>query len=157
MAISVTVPLFGARIGFIVFIASTIKSVSPSDTLSPTLTKGGLPGSGATYTVPTIGEGTAPGGGPLGAAGLSAAGAGAAAIGAAPDDAVTIVPPTCLATRNRKPPCSISISVRPVSANRSASSRMAAESMVGVALDLPPVAMRSPMDLTPFMLMGRHL
>ena len=48
MQISLIVPPRGARIGFIVFIASTIRSVSPSFTLSPTLTKGGLPGSGET-------------------------------------------------------------------------------------------------------------
>ena len=37
------VPPRGARMGFIVFMASTMRSVSPSFTTSPTLTKGGLP------------------------------------------------------------------------------------------------------------------
>ena len=40
-------PLFGAEIGFIVFIASTTNKVSPSLTCWPTLTKGGAPGVGA--------------------------------------------------------------------------------------------------------------
>ena len=44
--ISRMVPARGAVIGFMVFIASTMKSVSPSFTELPTLTKGGLPGSG---------------------------------------------------------------------------------------------------------------
>ena len=46
--IRVTRPPLGARTGFMVFIASTIKSVSPSLISSPTLTKGGPPGSDAT-------------------------------------------------------------------------------------------------------------
>jgi len=48
-----------------VFIASTMNSVSPSFTCWPTFTKGGLPGSAAAKTVPTMGEGTAPATGPL--------------------------------------------------------------------------------------------
>src|SRR5665213_2352343 len=46
--ISAILPERGAEMGFIVFIASTMKSVSPSLTVSPTLTNGGFPGSGAT-------------------------------------------------------------------------------------------------------------
>ena len=42
-----TVPALGAGIWFIVFIASMMRTVWPSDTLAPTLTKGGLPGSDA--------------------------------------------------------------------------------------------------------------
>src|SRR5579885_3718786 len=49
--ISDTVPLLGARMGFIVFMASTIRSVSPSFTASPTLTNGGAAGWGAPSTV----------------------------------------------------------------------------------------------------------
>src|SRR5215469_16822048 len=45
--ISVTVPARGAVMAFMVFIASTMNSVSPSFTVLPTLMKAGLPGSGA--------------------------------------------------------------------------------------------------------------
>ena len=41
-----TLPPLGAVIGFMVFIASTMNSVSPSFTVWPTLMKAGLPGSG---------------------------------------------------------------------------------------------------------------
>ena len=44
-AMLATVPPRGLRIGFITFIASTMTSVWPSRTLSPTLTNGGAPGS----------------------------------------------------------------------------------------------------------------
>jgi hypothetical protein len=44
--ISFTVPPLGAAMAFMVFIASTMNSVSPSLTVLPTLMKGGLPGSG---------------------------------------------------------------------------------------------------------------
>ena len=44
-----------------VFMASTINSVSPSRTTEPTSTKNGAPGSGARYAVPTIGDVTTPG------------------------------------------------------------------------------------------------
>src|SRR6476646_4110810 len=85
--ISLTVPARGATMGFIVFIASTMSSVSPSLTVSPTFTNGAAPGCGDTYTIPTIGDVTAPGAGPSRFGGedsaTSAAGAcaGAAAIG----------------------------------------------------------------------------
>ena len=45
--IALTVPDLSAVIGFITFIASTISSVWPSLTLSPTATKSAAPGSGA--------------------------------------------------------------------------------------------------------------
>src|ERR1700744_3092633 len=48
MQISLTVPARGARIWLMVFIASMRRSVAPSFTVSPTFTKGGLPGSGET-------------------------------------------------------------------------------------------------------------
>src|SRR5690606_17483507 len=41
-----TVPACGAGIWFIVFMASMMRSVCPSVTVSPTFTKGGAPGSG---------------------------------------------------------------------------------------------------------------
>src|SRR5271170_7446816 len=80
--ISLILPDLGARIGFIVFIASTMKSVSPSFTVSPTLTKGGFEGSGATKTVPTMGDVTAPAAGPSRFTGASAVGAIPAGAGA---------------------------------------------------------------------------
>src|SRR5882724_5029373 len=59
--ICVTVPARGDGIWFIVFIASMISSVCPTDTLVPTSTNGLAPGSEDQYAVPTIGEGTTPG------------------------------------------------------------------------------------------------
>src|SRR5262245_26341075 len=59
--ICVTVPERGAGIWFMVFIASTISSVSPATTLLPTSTNGIAPGSGPRYAVPTMGEVTTPG------------------------------------------------------------------------------------------------
>src|SRR5216683_2387647 len=59
--ICVTVPARGDGIWFIVFIASMINSVCPTDTRLPTSTNGLAPGSEAEYAVPTMGEGTAPG------------------------------------------------------------------------------------------------
>src|SRR5215469_10345685 len=77
--ISPITPPLGAAIGFIVFIASTMNNVSPSLTVWPTVMNGLAPGSGAKYTVPTIGEGTAPGFGPDGFAGAGGATGGAGA------------------------------------------------------------------------------
>ena len=56
-----TIPDYGAGIWFIVFIASTINNVSPSEILAPIEINAGAPGSGCIYTVPTIGDVTAPG------------------------------------------------------------------------------------------------
>src|SRR5665213_744001 len=59
--ICVTVPARGDGIWFMVFIASLISSVWPTDTLLPTSMNGLAPGSDDQYAVPTIGEGTIPG------------------------------------------------------------------------------------------------
>jgi hypothetical protein len=54
--IFLTTPPAGAVIGFITFIASTISSVSPALTVSPTSTNALAPGSGERKAVPTIGD-----------------------------------------------------------------------------------------------------
>src|SRR5690606_11031709 len=51
-----TVPDRWAGIWFMVFIASMISTVWPSETRDPTSTNLGPPGSAARYAVPTIGE-----------------------------------------------------------------------------------------------------
>ncbi len=69
-----TVPARGAGMWFMVFIASMIKTVWPSVTVAPTETKAAAPGSADRYTVPTMGEVTAPGcwaGSSIGAAGVA--------------------------------------------------------------------------------------
>src|SRR4051812_1321574 len=59
--ICVTMPERGDGIWFMVFIASMISRVCPTETFVPTSMNGLAPGSDAQYAVPTIGEGTTPG------------------------------------------------------------------------------------------------
>src|SRR5262245_59951518 len=131
-----TVPARGAGIWFIVFIASMIRSVSPALTVLPTSIKGLAPGSGAAYAVPTIGEMTTPGCFE-GSIGLTAASAGACggatSTRTAAGAAVAFAP---RATRTRRPSCSSSISVRPVSSKSFVSSWMRSWSTIDLG-DLP--------------------
>src|SRR5262249_24720475 len=98
-------------------------------------TNGRAPGSGARYAVPAIGEVTAPGclAGSTGAgAGIGRATGGVAAAGATAGSSTDVG--TCTtggrrATRTRMPFCSISISSRPVSSSRSASSWISSRSI----------------------------
>src|SRR6476659_2700124 len=87
-------PPSGAVIGFITFIASTISSVSPAFTASPTWTKGSASGCGERKAVPTIGDlivvpetsstaGSWAAGAAAGGGGAAAAGAGGRAAGRA--------------------------------------------------------------------------
>src|SRR5271155_3678587 len=49
-------PAMSDSISFSSFIASTMHSTCPTSTVSPTFTKGGAPGDGASYIVPTMGD-----------------------------------------------------------------------------------------------------
>src|SRR5262245_623143 len=116
-----------------VFIASTINSVSPVLTLLPTSMNGLPPGSGAAYAVPTIGDITTPGcfEGSIG----SVPGCGATSTRTAVDGGAA--PVTARATRTRLPSCSISISVSPVSSSSLVSSWISSRSTMLVLGDFP--------------------
>src|SRR6202521_1296758 len=122
-----------------VFIASTVSKVSPILTWLPTSTNGFAPGSAAREAVPTIGDATTPGGlaGSAGAGAGIGAGVGAvtAAGGAAESGPVESgMRGERRATRTRMPFCSISISSRPVSSSRSASSWISSRSIATLSL-----------------------
>src|SRR3569623_2442751 len=131
--IFLTTPPLGAVIGFITFIASTIRSVSPAFTASPVLTNGLPPGSPDRNAVPTIGDFTASpeisswAGAAAGAAWVAA---GAVACGAGVTGApAAYVAAGSRATLIRRSPSSTSISVREFAVRSSASSRTSPGSM----------------------------
>src|SRR5262249_50903705 len=109
-----------------------ISRTSPAFTVVPTSTNGFAPGSGARYAVPTIGEATTPGCREGSTAPGDATGTAADMISMPCEAAgatLTAVEVTLRATRRRRPSCSISISVRPVSSSRCANARMASSSI----------------------------
>src|SRR6476660_9515708 len=126
----ITVPPRGAGIWFMVFIASTMSSVSPALTLLPISMKGLPPGSPAASAVPTIGEITTPGcfEGSIGLMAASAPACGATStrtLAGGPAAAAA-----ARATRTRLPSCSISISFNPVSSRSWVSSWISSRSTI---------------------------